>query len=410
MLPTDHPSGARHSRLSGQRAADFSAIRDRRSTEELDTMQDQARPTVSIIIKALNEERHMAAVIESALAALDGIDGEVILADAASTDRSIEIAKRYPIKIVQLDNIEDRSCGSGAQLGFQYSSGRYLCLIDADMRLHEGYVAAAIRFLDENPEVGGVGGLHYERNTSNIEFAQRAKRADPDRAAGYVTRLNGNGVYRRSAIETIGHLTDRNLHGGEELDLGARLQAASWKLARINHPAIDHYGHTGSAFRLLLRRMLTLNAFGTGELVRSAIGRPHFWFILRHDRNCLLCLLVAGWWLTLAIAILVECRSHILLALVALGLFPIVVMSVRWRSLRNGLYSVAAWNMFTIGFLPGLLRRRVSPTRWIDSSVVEPGPTPIKRPVSAARQERAARAAVSPQAFNRAAPARPQFN
>jgi hypothetical protein len=32
--------------------------------------------------------------------------------------------------------------------------------------------------------------------------------------------LNGWG-YRRSAIESIGHLTDRNPHGGEEQDLGA---------------------------------------------------------------------------------------------------------------------------------------------------------------------------------------------
>src|ERR1041385_5734182 len=80
--------------------------------------------TVSIIIKALNEERYIAAAIESALAAMRGIAGEIILADCASTDRTIEIARRYPIKIVQMTHAEDRSCGAGAQLGFQYSSGR----------------------------------------------------------------------------------------------------------------------------------------------------------------------------------------------------------------------------------------------------------------------------------------------
>lgn len=58
-------------------------------------MADQMRPTVSIIIKAFNEERHIAAAIESALAALVGVDGEVILADGASIDRTIAIAKAY---------------------------------------------------------------------------------------------------------------------------------------------------------------------------------------------------------------------------------------------------------------------------------------------------------------------------
>src|SRR5258708_27331972 len=160
-------------------------------------MPEKLEPTVSIIIKALNEERHIAAAIESALAALGEMDGEVILADGGSRDRTIDIALRYPIKIVQLSNIEDRSCGAGAQLGFQYSSGRYLCLIDGDMRLHTDFLPAALKFLEENPTVGGVGGFVIDRDIANLEFEQRTKRHDPDRRAGPVTRLNGCGVYRR---------------------------------------------------------------------------------------------------------------------------------------------------------------------------------------------------------------------
>jgi glycosyltransferase involved in cell wall biosynthesis len=71
------------------------------------------QPTVSVIIKALNEERNIARAIESALAALNKVDGEIILADGGSSDRTVEIASRYPITIVQLTNASDRSCGSG---------------------------------------------------------------------------------------------------------------------------------------------------------------------------------------------------------------------------------------------------------------------------------------------------------
>ena len=38
-------------------------------------MTDMVRPTVSIVIKALNEERDIAAAIESALAALGDLPG-----------------------------------------------------------------------------------------------------------------------------------------------------------------------------------------------------------------------------------------------------------------------------------------------------------------------------------------------
>jgi glycosyltransferase involved in cell wall biosynthesis len=325
-------------------------------------MLDASRPEISIIIKALNEERHIAGAIESALAALNGMDGEIILADGASTDRTVEIARQYPIRIVRLNRIEDRSCGAGSQLGYQYSRGRYVCHIDGDMCLHEGYLHAAIRFLEDHSAVAGVGGINIDCDVSNLEFAQRTRRHDPDRAPGLVTRLNGSGVYRRAAIESIGYLTDRNLHGGEELDLAARLHSRGWTLARIDHPAVDHHGHSGNAYRLLLRRMMTRNSWGAGETFRAALGKRHFWFLVRNDRNLALCFLVAGWWLALAVAGYVLSGVLAVLGVAALALFPVAAMSLRWRSFRNGLYSVAAWNMFALSSCPvscgrGLRRR-----------------------------------------------------
>jgi glycosyltransferase involved in cell wall biosynthesis len=334
-------------------------------------MSDQKRPTVSIIIKALNEEQHIAAAIESALAALAGLDGEVILADGASTDRTIAIAENYPIKIVRLSNPAERSCGAGAQLGFQYSNGKFLYLMDGDMRLDAGFIATGIRFLDENPTAAGVGGAIVDRDVANLEYEQRAKRFDPDRRPGLVTRLNGSGLYRRSAIESIGYLTDRNLHGCEELDLAARLIARGWTLARIDHHAIDHYGYRGNAYRQLVGRMWTRNACGPGEIFRAALLRPHFGFLIRNDRTALLAGLVVTWWLSIAAIVFLANGLPAAIAIVALAAFPFVVMSWRWRSQRNGIYSVASWNVFTLCFLPGLLRRRVPTTTWIASKVIQ---------------------------------------
>ena len=45
---------------------------------------------VSVIIKALNEERNIIRAIESALIAIDKVGGEVILADSLSTDHTVE--------------------------------------------------------------------------------------------------------------------------------------------------------------------------------------------------------------------------------------------------------------------------------------------------------------------------------
>ena len=58
---------------------------------------DRTRPCrVSIVIKALNEEKRIAAAIETSLHALRHIGGEVILADSCSSDRTIGTETRGP--------------------------------------------------------------------------------------------------------------------------------------------------------------------------------------------------------------------------------------------------------------------------------------------------------------------------
>jgi glycosyltransferase involved in cell wall biosynthesis len=334
-------------------------------------MSYHKRPIVSVIIKAYNEERHIAGALESALAALAEIEGEVILADGASTDDTVAIAQRYPIKIVRLNDPTDRSCGAGAQLGFQYSRGEFLFLMDGDMRLQRGFLAAGVRFLRDNPTTGGVGGGMIYQDASGLEYDQRARRFDPDRGPGVVTRLGGCGLYRRAAVDAVGYSTDRNLHGGEELELAARLRANGWTIAKIDCAAVEHYCGIGNPYALLLRRMKTRNAFGPGEIVRAALGRPHFGLIVRDDRNSRLCGLVALWWAAMAAVPIVLGGLDAALAIAALFAFPFAVMTWRWRSLRHGLYSVMAWNTQALCFLPGFFQPRKPPAEWMASTVVK---------------------------------------
>jgi glycosyltransferase involved in cell wall biosynthesis len=347
------------------------------------------RPNVSIVIKALNEERHIAAAIESAMAALEGmrgeIIGEIILADSASTDRTVEIAATYPIKIVTLRHPADRSCGTGVQLAYQYSTGDFVCLIDGDMALHKEFLPAAIDFLVSNPQFAGVGGLIVERETGNVEYVKRARDQGSDLLPGEVTRLDCGGVYRRAAIQAVRYLGDRNLHGSEELELGARLRAQGWKLARIPVEAIDHHGHSGNAYALLRRRWTTRFAFSTGEILRGAFGTPAFTLVLRKLRwELFLFAAVYAWWLCL-IATLLLAGSFVTTAaaVTALVLIPFLTMALRCRSLNIGIYSVTAWNVYAAGLWPGLLRPRVDPAAWIDSVVIRDAAV-SERPVHAA--------------------------
>ncbi len=314
---------------------------------------------ITVGIKALNEERHIADALRSALAAVAPFDGEVVLADSGSTDRTLDIARGFPVRVVQLADPAERCCGAGAQLAFQYARGEYFYLLDGDMMLDPGFVAAGLAYLDTHPEVAAVGGLVRELNTQGEGFKIRAELVARSRnwRPGIVDRLDGGGLYRGSAVRDVGWFADRNLHAFEEFDLGARLQAGGWKLARIDHPAVDHYGHQMGGYRLLLRRLRSGYSSGTGEVLRGAIGRPHLPIVLRRMGHVRVGAAVIAWWLLLLGALVAGAWP----VLAALLLAPVAFLSWRRGSPKLGLYSLAAWNVSAWGLITGFLRRRTRP-------------------------------------------------
>src|SRR5205085_1323815 len=122
------------------------------------------------------EEANIAKAIESALRAIASIGGEVILADALSSDRTVPIAQRFPITVVQLRHAADRGCGTGPQLGFQYAQGEFIYLLDGDMELQAGFLEAALPHLQSESDLAGVGGLIEESGDLDLEYSLRQSR------------------------------------------------------------------------------------------------------------------------------------------------------------------------------------------------------------------------------------------
>lgn len=105
-------------------------------------------PPLSVIIPTLNEEANVVGAIASARAA--GAD-EVIVSDGGSRDRTVAIAESAGAQVVR----GARGRGPQLNLGAARASGRILCFLHADARLHPAS-GAAIRATFEDP--GVVGG------------------------------------------------------------------------------------------------------------------------------------------------------------------------------------------------------------------------------------------------------------
>ncbi len=112
-------------------------------------------PRVSIIMPTLNA----GAILENCLASVARQNYprqqiEIILADAHSTDRTRDIAKKFGATV--LDD-HGKNMEEGKRLALQHATGEYVVFVDADNELtHTDYFALAVDALAKNPQALGL--------------------------------------------------------------------------------------------------------------------------------------------------------------------------------------------------------------------------------------------------------------
>jgi len=103
---------------------------------------------VSLVMPCLNEERTVGICVRKAQAALNalGVNGEVIVADNGSTDRSVEIARELGARVVTQPV---KGYGAALQAGIEASRGRIVVMGDADDSYDWGAIEPFVRKVEE---------------------------------------------------------------------------------------------------------------------------------------------------------------------------------------------------------------------------------------------------------------------
>lgn len=144
---------------------------------------------LTVLIPCLNEEKTVGACVEEALRGiqLSGVDGEVLVVDNGSTDRSVSIAQTSGARVV-LE--EQKGYGSALRRGIREAKGRYIVMGDSDgsydflrikdflPKLHEGYDLVMGNRFTGGIEPGAMRPLHKLGNpiltaALNILFGTR---------------------------------------------------------------------------------------------------------------------------------------------------------------------------------------------------------------------------------------------
>ena len=193
----------------------------------------------SIIIRCYNEEEHIGRLL-SGIMQQTIKDTEIILVDSGSTDATLSIASRYPVKLVYIPP-EDFSFGRALNLGCREAEGDFLVFISAHCwPVYNDWLEELIRPF-EDPNVALVYGKQRGYEKSHFSEHQIFKRWFPD-TSDYNQKHpfcnNANCAVRRSIWEKQPY--DEELTGLEDLDWAKKAVDKGYKIAYSAAAEIIH--------------------------------------------------------------------------------------------------------------------------------------------------------------------------
>lgn len=109
---------------------------------------------LSIITVTFNSENVIKDLIETILKSKIE-NSEIVIVDCASTDKTIEIIKKYP-EVKLIESKVNLGYARGNNLGVKNSKGKYILFLNPDVRVPEEGINRLLNFYESNEDMGAV--------------------------------------------------------------------------------------------------------------------------------------------------------------------------------------------------------------------------------------------------------------
>ncbi len=235
---------------------------------------------LSVIIVTWNGKEHVERCLEALRIYLSSDGVEIIVVDNASRDGTLEtIERRYPT-VVLIRNETNVGFARANNIGMMKASGKYLALINSDVRVLPNCLEELVAFMERNPDIGLLGPKMLDMNG----LPQRSCMGTPTlwrllcRACAVDTlfprckALSGllmtyidrrgiadvdvvNGCFwlvRAEALVKTGMFDERFFMYGEDIDWCMRFHKNGWRVVYYPAATAIHYGG-GSSSRAPIR-------------------------------------------------------------------------------------------------------------------------------------------------------------
>ncbi len=185
---------------------------------------------ISIIIPTLQEEKALGSTL-SGLMAFRATASEIIVSDGGSSDRTVEIARRFTEQVIVHEGAKRQTIAQGRNVGARAAQGEFFVFLDADCLIEnpdEFFASALERFSADSKLVALTARLRVL--PANETFADKIVFGLTNAITGFRNNVLGKGdspggefqMVRRAAFEAAGGYRE-DLVTCEDRDLFARL-------------------------------------------------------------------------------------------------------------------------------------------------------------------------------------------
>jgi glycosyltransferase involved in cell wall biosynthesis len=314
---------------------------------------------LTIIVPTLNEEINIRRCLDSILRAAGGIESKVILVDSGSSDRTIELAREFPVRILQLRNHWPKSCGAGVYTGILQANNvsRYIQYVEADTEIDKLWFERAIAYLENNPDVAAVAGQwEHDGQSGGVIDEFQSDLKELTRPTRHIARGPvGPFLFRAGVLRDNNY--NPHLTGGVDMDLAIRLQAKGYTMVRIPQMMLVHHDHPLSSLEHL-RKVFKRYGHGMGQGIRYAL-RDHR-YLMVYIKTQWRELLNLSWLLAILAGLVLWglLGTPIILGITLLmGVVVFIWSVIKYKSLKVGFFIRARALLWSLGFILGVLRQ-----------------------------------------------------
>ena len=196
---------------------------------------------VSIITPSFNQARFLEQTMRSVLEQ-DYPNIEYIVIDGGSSDSSLEIIQKFADRLAYWQSQKDKGQTDAINQGFARATGEILAWLNSDDVLYPGAVSAAVRKLQDHPEVGMVyANCHWINADGKVIGNFPAAQTDLQKLRrGYVHIPQQTAFFRANLWRKVGPLDD-SFYFAMDYDLWTRL---------ATHAPLLYVPEPWAAFRL----------------------------------------------------------------------------------------------------------------------------------------------------------------